>query len=134
MPMFLASRLPVPAGIRPNGTPVPASPAQITRMVACSVIARPGSSVVVSSHRARSQPRVFSSYSTCRRKVTQSVTLVGLKITAARRRCSGGRSVALPRTISVTSSYPTGTSTPPASSAIVATRAPSSAPPTRSVM
>ena len=70
--MFLASRLPVPAGISPNGTPVPASPEQITRMVpsppapstrstpsrtACSVIARPGSSVVVSSQSGRCQPR-----------------------------------------------------------------------------
>ena len=73
--------------------PVPASSEQITRMVpsppapstrstrsaiAWAVIALPGSSMVVSSHRARSQPRLASSYSTCRRKVSQSVTLDGL--------------------------------------------------------
>ena len=61
--MFRASRLPVPAGMRPNGMPVSARPEQITRMVpsppapstrstpsatAYAVMARPGSSGVVS--------------------------------------------------------------------------------------
>ena len=67
---------------------VPSPPAPSTRSTfsrtACSVIARPGSSLVVSSQSARSQPRLFSSYSTCRRNVIQSVTLAGLKMTAAR--------------------------------------------------
>ncbi len=145
MPMFLASRFPVPAGMSPNGTPVLARPEQITRMVpsppapstrstpastACRVIARPGSSVVVSNHIARSQPRELSSYSTCRRKVTQSRTLVGLKITAARGAgpvmASG---TARLRTSSPTSSCGDGTLTPAASSAAVVTNAPYNAPP-----
>ena len=93
MPMFLASRLPVPAGISPNGMPVSASPEQMTRTVpsppapstrstpsrtAWAVIAWPLSSGVVSRNSVRSQPRTLSSYSTCRRNVTQSTTLDGL--------------------------------------------------------
>ncbi len=138
--MLRASRLPVPAGISPNGTPVPARPEQITRMVpsppapstrstpsrtACSVIARPGSSLVVSSQRARSQPRDLSSYSTCRRNVIQSVTFAGLKITAARRSGSAlSTAGALLRTSSVTSSVGTGTRTPATINAVLATSAP----------
>ena len=69
---------------------------------------------MVSSQSARSQPRLFSSYSTCRRNVIQSVTLAGLKMTAARfSGTTGGSSgTARLRTISPTSSWGIGTLTP----------------------
>ena len=88
--MLRASRLPVPAGIRPNGMPGAGQTGadHPDRAVAAGAEHQvdpgvdrlcghrpPGSSMVVSSHSARSQPRLFSSYSTCRRKVTQSVHL-----------------------------------------------------------
>ncbi len=90
----------MPAGSTPTVMPVPASSAQTVRTVpspphtitrsapsiaACSAIARPGSSMVVSCQVGRLQPASAAIRSTSALKTVTSSTLIGLSTTASRR-------------------------------------------------